>query len=42
MVANKIYKAGFANIIDLDKGMRVWYKNDFEYSYTLHQDNEYN
>ena len=29
MVANKIYKAGFANIIDLDKGMRVWYKNDF-------------
>ena len=29
MVANKIYKAGFNNIIDLDKGMRVWYKNEF-------------
>ena len=29
MVANKVYKAGFKNIIDLDKGMRVWYKNNF-------------
>jgi len=29
MVANKLYKEGFKTIIDLDKGMRVWYKNDF-------------
>lgn len=29
MVANKVYKAGFRSIIDLDKGLRVWYKNDF-------------
>jgi len=29
MVANKVYKAGFNTIIDLDKGMRIWYKNDF-------------
>ena len=29
MVANKIHKAGFNTIIDLDKGMRVWIKKDF-------------
>jgi len=27
-VANKLYKAGFHCIIDLDKGMRVWQKNN--------------
>ena len=32
MVANKIHKAGFNAIIDLDKGMRVWRKNNFPYT----------
>jgi rhodanese-related sulfurtransferase len=31
MVANKIYKAGFHSIIDLDKGMRVWLKDEMPY-----------
>ena len=31
MVANKIYKSGFHSIIDLDKGMRVWLKNEMPY-----------
>lgn len=29
--ANKIYKAGFKNVIDLDKGMSNWRKNGFPY-----------
>ena len=31
MVANKIYKAGFHSIIDLEKGMRVWLKEDLPF-----------
>ena len=31
MVANKIYKAGFHSIVDLDKGMRVWLKAELPY-----------
>jgi len=31
MVANKIYKAGFHSIIDLDKGMRVWIKKEMPF-----------
>lgn len=31
LVANKIYKSGFNNIIDLDKGMRIWRKNEMPF-----------
>jgi len=31
MVANKIYKAGFHSIIDLDKGMSVWIKKEMPF-----------
>ncbi len=31
LAANKIYKAGFNTIIDLDKGMRLWRKNNFPF-----------
>lgn len=31
MVANKIYKSGFHNIIDLDKGMNAWLKKELPF-----------
>ena len=31
MVANKIYKSGFNTIIDLDRGMRIWRKNEMPF-----------
>lgn len=31
MAANKIYKSGFNTIIDLDKGMRIWRKNEMPF-----------
>ena len=30
-VANKLYKAGFKSIVDLEKGMRVWRKNNYPF-----------